>query len=119
MSIRLPDGPNLSPDEQTFAWFSRPFSFLEECAQKYGDTFTLNFKGLGEHVLFSDPNSIQEIFNGDPAIFFAGQGNTILRPFLGKESLLTLDGEKHARHRKVMTPAFHGQQMKMYFKMMV
>ncbi len=119
MHPKLPIGPELTPDEQTFAWFSRPYVFLDECAKKYGDTFTLNFKGLGEHVFFSHPDAIQEIFAGDPAVFYAGQGNSIIKPFLGNDSLLILDGPNHARHRKMMGAAFHGQKMKPYLKLMI
>jgi len=110
----LPPGPNLSPDEQTFQWFSRPYDFLKECAECYGDAFTLEFKSLGKHVLFSHPSAIQQIFAGDVHTFHAGEGNSVIRPFLGKHSLLQLDGDAYMRHRKLMLPAFHPGKMNAY-----
>ena len=118
MLTSLPPGPSLTPEEQTFAWFARPFTFLNECREKYGDSFTLEFKGLGKHIFFSEPDAVQQILNGDPDHYYAGEGNAIIRPFLGKNSLLTLDGKNHDRHRKLMTPAFHGPHMKCYFHLM-
>ena len=118
MHPNLPPGPSLSAENQTFAWFSRPYAFMQECAEQFGETFTLEFKGLGKHVLFSHPTAIQQIFNGDPAQFYAGEGNGILKPFLGEQSLLILDGNQHTKHRKLISPAFHGQFIKMYFQQM-
>ncbi len=114
MDAQLPQGLDLSPEEQTFHWFSRPYAFLKQCAQRYGDTFTLEFKGLGKHVVFSDPASIQEIFSGDPEVFHAGEGNAIIKPFLGTSSLLLLDGAGYKRHRKLMLPAFHPKRVDLY-----
>src|SRR5687768_434106 len=98
---QFPPGPSLTPDEQTFAWFARPFAFLQECKAQFGDSFTLEFKGLGEHVFLSEPTAIQQVLNGDPSQFYAGEGNAIIRPFLGKSSLLILDGPTHNLHRKL------------------
>jgi cytochrome P450 len=114
----LPPGPALSPEEQTFHWFSRPYAFLKQCAQRYGETFTLEFKGLGKHILFSSPEAIQEIFSGDAEVFHAGEGNAIIRPFLGSHSLLMLDGPEYRRHRKLMLPAFHPKRIAEFGSMM-
>lgn len=110
-STALPLGPKSSQDEQAFHLFSRPYAFLEDCAKKYGDCFTLDFKSLGKHVFFSNPEAIQQIFSGKPEDFHAGEGNAILQPFLGKYSLLTLDEKLHKRHRRMIMPAFQPQSV--------
>ncbi len=107
----LPPGPTLSAEEQTFEWFARPYAFLRHCAKHHGDPFTLDFKGLGKHIFFSSPKAIQEIFGGDPDVMLAGEGNAVIRPFLGTMSLLQLDGAPYTRHRKMMLPAFHPKQI--------
>src|SRR5438552_3246305 len=48
------------------------------------------------------------------AIDFAGQGNNILRPFLGDASVLLLDGAEHLRQRRLLLPPFHGERMLAY-----
>ncbi len=118
MEVFLPSGPEIPPEEQTFQWFSRPFAFMQECKKRYGDAFTLEFKGLGKHIFFSHPDAIQQVFKGDPEVFYAGEGNAILRPFLGECSLLLLDACPHMQHRKIMSPAFHGDRMRAYGKLM-
>lgn len=111
MRLPLPPGPALAPEEQTFLWFSKTYAFLDRCAGEFGDTFTLEFKGLGTHVFFSHPSAIHDIFNGDPGIFRAGEGNAFIRPFLRDHSLLTMDGAPYARHRKMILPAFQPQKV--------
>ncbi len=111
MEHSLPPGPKLSIEEQTFLWFSTTYSFLDRCARDHGDSFTIEFKGFGKHVFFSEPTAVQEIYRGDPAIFRAGAGNPFLRPMLHTYSLLTMDGAPYTRHRKMILPAFQPQRV--------
>lgn len=47
--------------------------------------------------------------------FFAdGELNTVLTPIVGYSSLLSLDGKRHKRERKLMMPPFHGDRMIYY-----
>ncbi|HEU5479822.1 MAG TPA: cytochrome P450, partial [Candidatus Tumulicola sp.] len=69
---------------------------------------------MGEVVVVSDPEMVKQLFalSGDEA--HAGKANVVVKPFLGKHSLLLLDGPEHARQRKMMVPAFHGERMHAY-----
>jgi cytochrome P450 len=64
--------------------------------------------------VLAEPEHIKEVFTGDPAIFAAGQANAAMSPVLGNHSLLTLDGERHLRQRKLMLPPFHGEAIGRY-----
>jgi cytochrome P450 family 110 len=110
----LPPGPKLPAAVQLARWVRTPTEFLEECARKYGDAFTLRMPGNPPMVLFSHPNALKEIFTGDPEIFHAGEANRIVEGFLGANSLLILDGKRHLRERKLMMPPFHGERMQAY-----
>jgi cytochrome P450 len=68
----------------------------------------------GPLVIFADPAAIRDLFTGDPHTLNAGQANIILKPILGKDSLLLLDGDRHLRERRLMLPPFHGERMKAY-----
>ena len=64
--------------------------------------------------MLSHPDAVREVFTGDPQLLHAGQANVILRPFLGRASVLLLDGPQHLRQRKLMLPPFHGSRMAGY-----
>lgn len=110
----LPPGPSQIPLLQTRAWLREPYPFLDRCRARYGDTFTVRLAGFSSAVFTGDPALVKAVFTEDPRIMLAGAGNDILRPFLGENSLLTLDGARHARDRRLMTPPFHGQRMRAY-----
>jgi len=111
-AMTLPPGPALHPAAQIALWAFRPISFLTSCAQRFGDTFTVRFPGYPPLVFTSDPAAVSEILAGDPGTFLTGQGNRILKPLLGEESLLLLDGEHHKQRRRLVMPPFHGPAMR-------
>ena len=115
LSPSLPPGPTAPAPVQLFRWLTRPIPFMEECARKYGDCFTIRFpSGPGTLVFFSNPDAVKEIFTGDPEQLRAGEANVIVRPLLGDHSLILLDGARHQRERRLMMPPFHGERMYVY-----
>ncbi len=70
--------------------------------------------GYGESVFTDDPDLIHAVFTAPTDTLCAGKGNDVLLPFVGEQSVLTLDGAPHARDRRLMTPPFHGQRMRAY-----
>jgi cytochrome P450 len=110
----LPAGPRMPRAAQTARWFARPFEFLENTRDRYGKTFTLQLQHEGDWVVVSDPESVKTVFTGSPKVLHAGEGNQILAPALGRESVLVLDREQHMAKRKLMLPAFHGERMRRF-----
>lgn len=108
---KLPPGPGFFA---TFNFVRNPYIFLDDCARRYGDWFTLRVPGVAPFVFTRDPNAVREIFQGDPAIFHAGKANRPLGAFMGERSLLFLDGPAHLHDRRLILPAFHGERMKSY-----
>ena len=111
----MPPGPGFFA---TLKFVRNPFSFLDDCARRYGDWFTLQVPGVPPFVFTSDPMAIREIFQGDPAIFRAGKANRPLGAFMGERSLLFLDGPAHLHDRRLILPAFHGERMQAYAETM-
>ena len=68
--------------------------------------------------MVSDPDVVKQVFKGDPEVFRAGEGNAILSPLVGHNSVLTLDGSAHMTQRKLMLPPFHGRRMQAYGELM-
>ncbi len=112
--MKLPAGPQTSPFLQLLHWISRPLDFLESSARRYGDPFSACFGRPHPLVFISDPAAIREIFTADPNQFDPGQGNRILQPLLGDNSLILLDGDRHQRQRQLLMPPFHGDRMRAY-----
>ena len=108
------NGPQSSPFVQLMNWIFRPLDFLEECARKYGDTFSLNLMGLPPFTVVSDPQGIEEILSVDAKQFDVGRTNNLAASLLGDNSLVLLDGLQHRRQRKLMMPPFHGEKVKSY-----
>jgi cytochrome P450 len=95
-----------------------PFEFLESCARRYGDLFTLRMVVFGTYVCASHPATIKQIFTGDPDELRVGEGNESLRPLIGDHSILLMDGERHLLHRRLMLPLFHGERAAAYAAVM-
>jgi cytochrome P450 len=99
---------------QTVAWVTRPKPFMHRAHARYGDAFTIRIGNEPPWVMLAHPDAVREVFTGDPALLHAGKANVILRPFLGRASVLLLDGPEHLRQRKLLLPPFHGSRMAGY-----
>jgi cytochrome P450 family 135 len=87
---------------------------LYACQDRYGDAFTIKLAYEGTWVMLADPAAIKQVFTGDPRVFHAGEGNQILAPILGRNSVLVLDEKPHMSQRKLLLPPFHGERMQGY-----
>ncbi len=112
---QLPSGPQDSQLLQTLWVILRPMNYLETIQKRYGDTFySPKFAGIPPQIITSNPQAIQALFTADAKLFKSGEGNKILQPLVGANSLILLDGEKHSQQRKLLMPPFHGERMKAY-----
>jgi cytochrome P450 family 135 len=110
----LPPGPRMPRALQTAIWSRQAQWFLRQSRARFGSMFTLKIAYEGHWVMLSDPELVKQVFTGDPRIFHAGEGNQILRPILGENSVLVLDEKKHIAQRKLLLPPFHGERMQAY-----
>jgi cytochrome P450 family 135 len=111
---RLPPGPPLPRAVQTAIWSRRARRMLYACHDRYGDVFRLKIAYEGTWVMLADPDAVKLVFTGDPHVFHAGEGNQILRPVLGDNSVLVLDEKPHMSQRRLLLPPFHGERMQGY-----
>lgn len=116
MSVqKLPAGPQTPSLIQTLQWMLHPMEYLEACAQRYGDIFTLRIGPVFKpQVFISNPQGIGQVFTTDPKELDSGEAAGIKLPLLGQQSLLALEGKPHQRQRKLLTPPFHGERMLAY-----
>ncbi len=69
---------------------------------------------LGDYVAVWDPQQIKELFTADRELVRAGEANARALGHVVPSSLLVLDGERHVRMRRVMSPPFHGDAVSKY-----
>ena len=65
-------------------------------------------------VVTTEPTVIKELFTATPDEAYAGRVNIILKPILGSNSLLLIDGDSHLRRRRLLLPPFRGERMQAY-----
>ncbi len=90
-----------------------PLDYLEDYHQKYGDIFASS-NSETPFVYISDPQGIKEILTQDKNLFKSAAGGGFLSTLLGDNSLLFLQGERHQRERRLLTPPFHGERLQSY-----
>jgi cytochrome P450 len=110
----LPPGPRMPRAAQTVAWLTRPGPFMLRAQREFGDAFTIRVGTEPPWVMLAHPDAVREVFKGGPELLHAGKANVVLRPFLGRASVLLIDGPEHLRQRKLMLPPFHGSRMAGY-----
>ncbi|MBQ1442329.1 MAG: cytochrome P450 [Renibacterium sp.] len=109
----LPDGPKLPIALQTLIYFTARPQLMRYCRAKYGPAFTVRFMKRSV-VVITEVEEIRKLFSGSPQAFHAGEGNRVLQPIVGDQSLLILDEDPHLRHRKLLMPAFAGASLRGY-----
>ncbi|QFS45229.1 cytochrome P450 [Nostoc sphaeroides] len=114
--MKLPNGPQIPAVLQMVRWISNPMSFMEACAKRYGETFTMRLeKNSPPLVIVSNPEALQQILTNDTKEFEApGDLNGVFESLLGKHSVITISGAEHQRQRQLLMPPFHGERMRNY-----
>ncbi len=113
-SSTVPPGPRLPAFLQTRMLWRHTQRFLDHMQKRYGPVFTIRAFPWGTAIVVNDAELVKEVFTGDPAVFHAGDGNSMLAPVLGVRSVLVLDEDEHLRARKRLLPPFHGEAVRRY-----
>lgn len=108
----LPPGPEEPALIQSMRWASRPLPLLEQCRERYGDTFTLRLRHLGTWVVLSDREDIRRVFTTDTKDLGVGVPNLALPPVLGSHSVMLSEEPEHMARRKTMLRRFRGELMR-------
>ncbi|MEH2416219.1 cytochrome P450 [Nostoc sp.] len=114
--MKLPNGPQIPALLQMVRWITNPMSFMEACAKRYGEIFTIRLeKDSPPMVIVSNPQALQQILTNDTKELEApGEMNDVFEFLLGKHSLITISGAEHQRQRQLLMPPFHGERMRNY-----
>src|SRR3954463_12358606 len=108
----LPPGPREPSALQTVEWIVRPTALLRRAQARYGEPFTLRTAWSDAPlVLFSAPAEIKRAYAAPADVLQGGEAASFLEPFAGRNSILILHGEQHARQRKLVMPPLHGEAL--------
>ncbi|GAB2300370.1 hypothetical protein Dimus_034411 [Dionaea muscipula] len=89
----------------------RVFSFYHHWRKIYGPTFLVWF-GPTARITVADPYLIREIFTLKSEFYEKIEAHPLVKQLEG-DGLISLKGEKWAQHRKIITPAFHMENLKL------
>lgn len=108
----LPPGPRRPPMAQGMEWLLRPVPFMERNRERFGNVFLARL-GPDQGVVFlSDPDLAEAVFTSDSDLMRTGDINGVFKRIVGPDSILLLDGAEHMRRRRLLLPAFHGENLR-------
>src|SRR5580693_2917009 len=98
----LPPGPRMPSPMQATGWALRPLAFMDRCAERYGEIFTLRVRRSRPWVFLTNPEHVKRVFTTEPQLMRAGAGeaNPLLGPLLGSRSVMLQDEPTHMTDRK-------------------
>ncbi|KAF3442532.1 hypothetical protein FNV43_RR16448 [Rhamnella rubrinervis] len=94
----------------------RVLSFYHHWKKIYGATFLVWF-GPTVRLTVSDPDLIREVFTSKSELYEKNDAHPLVKQLEG-DGLLSLKGEKWAHHRKIISPTFHMENLKLLIPVM-
>lgn len=114
-SPSLPPGPRLPSALQTALALFANDGYRGYCQRRYDSMVRLKVAGIGELVNVWEPELVRELLTGDPELLRGGEANArVLLAPAGASSVMVLDGERHLRMRRLLSPPLHGQAVGRY-----
>jgi cytochrome P450 len=103
------------PAIATVLWFSqRQASFVFRNRAKYGEVWTNHGYVRNRPVITSHPDHVRSLFTASEDHVPTLAAESPLRPILGSGSVLTANGPRHLRQRKLLLAPFHGEAIARY-----
>ena len=99
-------------------WFGqRQWNFVFHYREKFGEVWSPRGYVRGLAAVTSHPDHIRSLFTAPPDKVPTLAAESPLRPVLGSSSVLTSNGPRHLRQRKLLLPPFHGEAIARYEQM--
>ena len=112
---RLPPALPLSRGAQTARFLGRPLAYLFRAQRELGETFAFEVVHRDEPIILTaHPDHVRSLLTAPAALVPSMAAESPLRPILGARSVLTANGPRHLRQRKLLLPPFHGDAIAAY-----
>ncbi len=102
---------------QMLRFNQRQIQFVFGAQRRLGEVFRMRTVLPGGPVVTSHPDHVRSLFTAKPEQAPSLTGESPLRPILGSGSVLTANGPRHMRQRKLLLPPFHGEAIERYTAM--
>ena len=101
----------------TVRFVQRQIEFFFKARRELGEVF--RFQGVinGDPVITSHPDHVRSLFMAKPGQAPSLTAESPLLPIVGPNSVLTANGDRHLRQRKLLLPPFHGEAIARYSEM--
>ena len=99
-------------------WFGqRQTSFVFRNRNKFGEVWCVRGYVRGTPAVTHHPDHVRSLFAASAELVPTLAAESPLRPVLGSGSVLTANGPRHLRQRKLLLPQFHGEAVAQYQQM--
>jgi cytochrome P450 len=95
----------------------RQIQFMFRWRRELGEVFRVRGIIGGGPVVTSHPDHVRSLFTAKPSLAPSLTAESPLLPIVGPNSVLTANGPRHLRQRKLLLPPFHGEAIERYAQM--
>ena len=115
----LRDPPTISAPRalQVLQFKQRQIQFVFRARRELGEVFRMKAGVKGGAVVTCHPDHARSLFTAKPEHVPTLTAESPLRPIVGGDSVLTANGPRHLRQRKLLLPPFHGDAIERYSQM--
>ena len=103
--------------QQIVRFNKRQIEFVFKARREHGDVFRMRAGVKGGAVVTCHPDHVRSLFTAKPELAPSLTAESPLRPIVGGNSVLTANGPRHLRQRKLLLPPFHGDAIDRYTEM--
>jgi cytochrome P450 len=115
-ALHEPPAVTLPRALQTLRFSQRQIEFVFRARRELGEVFQLH-SVIGDTVITAHPDHVRSLFTAKPELAPSLTAESPLRPIVGPNSVLTANGPRHLRQRKLLLPPFHGEAVERYAQM--
>jgi cytochrome P450 len=116
-ALRSPPAVALPRRLQVLRFTQRQIEFVFRARRELGEVFRMEAGITGGTVVSSHPDHVRSLFTAKPEQVPSLTAESPLRPIVGPGSVLTANGARHLRQRKLLLPPFHGDAIERYTQM--
>jgi cytochrome P450 len=114
---RYPPAVALPRALQLMRFTQRQIEFVFRARRELGEVFHMEAGIAGGTTVTCHPDHVRSLFTARPEHVPSLTAESPLRPIVGPGSVLTANGARHLRQRKVLLPPFHGEAIERYTQM--